>query len=182
MKCLKCHGEIKDKESVLAVYTVRDTKFGTYLDPPDIKDQEGVVHVSCPENKYMSMDAELAFYKFRVQAELERAENEAKLHEATKRGLTAATKNYNRAQKELDIYRFHGEKSGHCPACNGLAHRDMAGVYWHTNSPRSVLKSLARHFEAMGEGADNADQWAWEWKAQEAVEEFMEKNFPEEES
>lgn len=50
------------------------------------------------------------------------------------------------------------------------------------DAAREALDGLARRFEAQGDGADMADQWAWEWHAQSEVEAYRDAHYPEEET
>lgn len=49
------------------------------------------------------------------------------------------------------------------------------------DAAREALDGLAKRFEAMGDGADQADAWAWEWHAQEEVEEYRDHHYPKQE-
>ena len=44
---------------------------------------------------------------------------------------------------------------------------------------REALTDLCAHFDRLGEGADNADRWAWEWSAEDEIRDYMENRYPE---
>src|SRR5690625_3260737 len=69
---------------------------------------------------------------------------------------------------------------------NGTAEREHAGARkacrpcrrLATAAAREALDGVAARFEAMGGGADQADQWAWEWHAQDEVETYRDTHYP----
>lgn len=48
------------------------------------------------------------------------------------------------------------------------------------DAARAALDGLAKRFDRMGDGADQADQWAWEWHAQDETERYRDEHYPEE--
>jgi len=48
------------------------------------------------------------------------------------------------------------------------------------DAAREALDGLAKHFDRMGDGADQADQWAWEWHAEDETRDYRDTHYPEE--